>query len=295
MSGGPEVRCACGAINDVSFATCIRCGRDPRAPAAGGAAVASRTASVPTAEEQDDDARPTPPWAGLILGGLCTLVFVSQWVMAARRGEGIPIVGGGDFGDMLRAGVLRISPRFIELEPFRFVSAIFVHFGLLHFFMNMAGFLRLSQRAESLIGSSRTIIAFVVTGVFGYAASAAVQLLVFHQQVTTAGASGGILGVMGLVLGVMIRVKDPERFAFGANALFFGILFGFALTGARGGIAINNAAHLGGFVAGLAMGLAWGRRPHGEGWLTRAVAGLVVLVSVASLAAARQSALAALY
>lgn len=304
MSAGPEVRCVCGALNDVSFDTCIRC----RRRLGGGAPEPSPTAptdvraeSDALPSESDDDEAPSSDapsrsliWSTVIIGGLCALVFASQWAMAARRGDGIPLSEGGTFADMLRAGMLRISPRFIALEPFRFVSAGFVHFGLVHFLLNMSSLIYVGAKSETMVGPSRTIMTFVVTSIFGFTVSAVWQLFVMHHQIDTGGASAGILGIMGLVLGVMLRTRHPERLSFGLQVVLLTVIFGFALSGSHG-IGINNAAHVGGLASGMVLGLGWGSRSPREGWLTRAVAATMIILSVASLAAARQSDLASFY
>jgi len=310
MSAGPEVRCACGALNDVSFDTCIRCRRVLRRdgtvepgsaalpiPEAAGAA---KRSIRPAAEEEDDvedddDESPRPAmWSSIIVGGICALVFASEWAMAARRGDGMPLSGGGTFGDMLRAGMLRISPKFIALEPFRFVSAGFVHFGLIHFVLNMSSLFYVGAKAERMVGPSRTVMAFVVTSIFGFATSAAWQLMVVRHQIDTGGASAGVLGVMGLVFGVMLRTRHPDRLGFGLQVVLVSVVFGFALSSGSS-FSVNNAAHVGGLLSGMVLGLGWGYRTAREGWLSKAFAATMIILSVASLAAARQSDLAALY
>ena len=205
-----------------------------------------------------------------------------QLMLAAKRGR-IPVMDAGHVSDALRVGALLVEPEWIAAEPFRLLSAVYVHFGLLHFAFNMFGFVSLARTAEHFVGTARTIIAFVVTGVFGFAVTVVFQLLVSGRPSLTAGASGGILGVMGLLLGILMRKRDPRWKPFAIQAIFYTALFGFAVNMSNAGFAVNNAAHFGGLFAGWVLGMAWGRRGQADGPVTRGVATALLVASVLSL------------
>lgn len=202
----------------------------------------------------------------------------------------LPILGAGSRLEAVRSGALEVDPGLFLAEPFRMVSAVFVHFGLIHFGMNMMGFFWLGKIAEHLVGPARTVTAFVVTGVAGFAATLAIAIVSGTANGTlTAGASGGILGVMGLVIGVLLRRRDPRWKPFVFQSLFYTLLFGFAVNAGRGSISVNNAAHIGGLLAGVLFGLLWGGRGAREGVFTRGVAGVLLAASVGSLVLAELS------
>lgn len=272
-----EVRCVCGAINDVNFGTCIRCGRrlgepaeaeDPRARYA-------RAAVEPT--------RSTFGKAATLLGGLCSVVFAIQLSMALKSGK-IPLLSSGRAEDAYRAGAMISSLQYVLHEPFRLLSSVYAHHGLLHFGMNMLGFVSLARSAEGLVGSGRTVIAFVVTAVVGNVATVGYRELSGAPAFISLGASGGILGVMGLLLGVLIRRGDPAWKNLAINTLFYAVLFGFAVNATNSGVLINNAAHIGGLLSGILLGLAWYRRGARESALASAAAGVLFLASVGSVA-----------
>lgn len=250
-----EVRCTCGAINDVGFGTCIRCGETLGRE--GAKPVPRQAPRRPTVETD----RPSFGKAALLLGGLCAVVFALQLSWAMKSGDVRLLGGSGSLEDDLRAGVLVPGIPYVLAQPYRLVSYMFAHYGLLHFGMNMMAFVSLSRNAEALVGTSRTIIAFVLTGVAGGLATVGWQTFEGGGIIPTAGASGGILGVMGLLLGVLLRRRDPAWKNLAIHTLFYAVLFGFAVNASNAGIMINNAAHLGGLFTGLALGLLWYR--HG--------------------------------
>lgn len=281
-----EVRCACGAINDVTFGTCIRCGAQLSADGQAEAARAREpdkqririSTRAPGAEESPSFGR-----AALVLGGLCTLVFALQMMLALKRGGSIPLLSSGHGADALRVGALLTADVVVRSEPFRILSAVFVHFGLLHFGLNMYGFISLARSSESFVGSARTVIAFLVTGIAGNLATLGYQQLSGGTPMLTAGASGGILGVMGLLIGVLIRRGDQRWKNLAINTLFLAVMFGFAVNASNSGVLINNAAHIGGLVTGFVLGLAWSRGGAAEPTRTKVIAGVLLLASIASL------------
>ena len=236
-----------------------------------------------------------PAIAVIALGGLCAVVFAYQIILALKYRGTLPILGAGSRMEAVRAGALEVQVDLFVNEPWRLLSSVFVHFGLVHFAMNMMGFLWLGKMAERLVGPARTVTAFVVTGVSGSAATMALAILTGAAigepaaSTISAGASGGILGVMGLVVGVLLRRRDPRWKPFVFQSIFYTFLFGFAVNAGSGPISVNNAAHLGGLLAGVLFGLLWGGRGAREGTFTRVVGGVLLALSVASLGMAEMS------
>src|SRR5687768_7911385 len=58
-----------------------------------------------------------------------------------------------------------------ELEPYRLLSAVFVHMGLLHVGMNMLVFVGMGRQLEAHFGAARLVILFLGSGVLGFVAS----------------------------------------------------------------------------------------------------------------------------
>ncbi|MBI4705587.1 MAG: rhomboid family intramembrane serine protease [Deltaproteobacteria bacterium] len=153
---------ACGALNGVGFTSCVRCAR----PLGGGAAAAT-PARMPVRRGPS----PGSSWAARLdstslpatklLLGLTLLVFGAQMLAAAgRTGLGDMLLGGNNL-DNIRFGAVLVHPAVPGLlaeEPWRLLSAVFVHFGVIHLVMNMAALVHLARLAEPAVGSVRFLL-----------------------------------------------------------------------------------------------------------------------------------------
>src|SRR5690606_29690290 len=140
-----------------------------------------------------------------------------------------------------------LHPALVADEPWRLLSAMFVHFGILHLGMNMSALLALGRGLEQALGSTRFVIVFVATGLMGFVASTAWSISGPGAMVTTAGASGGLFGLVGFEVGYLYRSRDPRWKSALTRALVIGVLIGFFFP-------VNNAAHGAGAVLGGALG-----------------------------------------
>ncbi len=132
-------------------------------------------------------------------------------------------------------------------EPWRFLSAMFVHFGLIHFGFNTLALHSMGRNVESSLGSARFTLIFLGAGIIGFVAS---QLWSTPQPLT-GGISGGIFGLLGAAVGWRFAQGDPgwKRDAISGvgYAVVMALLPGFN---------VNHAAHVGGLVGGAII--AWG-------------------------------------
>jgi rhomboid protease GluP len=149
----------------------------------------------------------------------------------------------------------------------RFVSPMFVHVNLLHLAVNMYSLWIIGPYVEKLYGSAKFVVFWVVTGIAGVVGSYLTvrpnlattlvgRFLFKPEDVLSAGASGALFGLVGVlfVFGIKYRRELPEGFkrAFGTGMLpviMINLVIGF--LGSR---FIDNAAHLGGLIAGCALG-----------------------------------------
>ena len=160
-----------------------------------------------------------------------------------------------------------------EGELYRLLSVALVHGGILHLVLNMYALWIVGPIVESIWGRSLFAVFYVLTAV---AASTASFLMSPGPAV---GASGAIFGLVGVIL-AGTRAHNPvlDRRArqivpqLGMFVLI-NLAFGLFSTGLGGNI--DNAAHIGGLIAGLWLGFvvppgkvptlrsAW-QRPTGE-------------------------------
>lgn len=210
--------------------------------------------------------------------GLCVLVYT----MTAFGGGQVRLLSSPLPSQSLRWGAL--DPLLVWQEPWRLVSAVYVHLGLLHLFMNMSALVSLGAGLERAFGSTRFVITFVGTAIFGFVVSTGWELWGLGPLARTAGASGGLFGLVGFEVGYLYRARDPRWKQALGRAVIGAVLIALLMPA-------NNAAHVGGAVGGLVMGYASFRealwRRFSQAW--RLLAVLLTLGSLSSLVLANMS------
>ncbi|HST63205.1 MAG TPA: rhomboid family intramembrane serine protease, partial [Longimicrobium sp.] len=133
-------------------------------------------------------------------------------------------------------------------EWWRLLTAPMLHGGILHFWMNYAALENLGRTMETRGPRAWVPLVFLLAALAGGAAS-----LALPPDVASVGASGGLMGMFGFLLVMAYRRKRdlPEGFLQGL-LLNIGII---AVVGAVAYQFIDNAAHAGGLLAGVLMGL----------------------------------------
>jgi membrane associated rhomboid family serine protease len=129
-------------------------------------------------------------------------------------------------------------------EWWRFITAIFLHAGLIHIGFNLLAQIPVGIKLERIHGTFRIFVIYMLSGVFGNILSA-----IFLPYIVSLGASGAIFGFFGVLLVDLIknwkRVPKPKRTL---GILIGAIVFSFLLGLLPG---INNFAHFGGFIMGI--------------------------------------------
>ncbi|WP_078552833.1 rhomboid family intramembrane serine protease [Bacillus alkalicellulosilyticus] len=136
----------------------------------------------------------------------------------------------------------KYNPLIEQGEWWRLVSAMFLHIGLLHLFMNSLALYYLGSAVEKIYGSGRFLIIYFIAGIVGSLASYA-----FSEQIA-AGASGAIFGCFGALLffGVIHR-----RLFFRTMGMSLIIILAINLSLGFAVPVIDNAAHIGGLLGGF--------------------------------------------
>lgn len=279
----------CGALNEVAFPTCVRCASPlgDADPADGASRAWPRRTNHGRGHGSESLFGRWPAEELPVAKALLTLnmvVFGLQLLSAWRAEPSFStLLDAGGVLDALRSGAMVSVPALVALEPWRLLSACFVHFGLLHVGMNMLGLLHLCRLLEPALGSVRLLLVYVVSGVVGFAASLAYYAWL-HQPSPTAGASGAVFGLMGAVLGFLYRRRDERWKQWLVQTVGYSLLFGLAMRG------VNNTAHIAGLLAGALLGWVFApRAPSPSPWWQRVLAALAALAVVGSLVLARLS------
>lgn len=177
-----------------------------------------------------------------ILVNLNILIFIIMAIFGvdfiAPTGENL-ITWGANF-----------RPLTLEGEYWRLITNCFLHFGVFHLVMNMYALLYIGLLLEPLLGRIRFLAAYLLAGIL-----ASVTSLWWHNLTVSAGASGAIFGMYGLFL-VLLNTDLIEKNTRKALLTSIAIFVGYNLiNGLREGI--DNAAHIGGLIAGLIIGIAY--------------------------------------
>ncbi len=134
-------------------------------------------------------------------------------------------------------------------EFWRLWSVTLLHGDLLHLAFNMYALFLTGTIVERWYGSIRFLVFYLAT-----AAAASTASFVFGGDVPSVGASGAVFGMVGILVAAGRLHHPVDRQARGIVGqlvvlIIINMVFGFSSGGA-----IDNAAHIGGLVAGLWLG-----------------------------------------
>ena len=159
--------------------------------------------------------------------------------------------GSPSLGAMLLFGASGIVPVFGAHRWWTVLSASWLHFSLLHIFLNMYAMRQLAPSVADLYGPGRMVIIYVVAGIIGFTLSSVSpflpQIPFMHPGAYTAGASASISGLIGAILAYGHRSGSGMARRFAMQNVLMLLLMGFYFQG------IDNYAHIGGFGGGYVM------------------------------------------
>jgi membrane associated rhomboid family serine protease len=202
-----------------------------------------------------------------------SLACVAAWIATERTGDSTSA------SHLVAVGALERGHVWAG-EPWRLLTAPFLHAGFAHLAWNVSGALLSGGPVERAVGSRRFLAVWLAAALGGSALS------LLAQDVVSVGASGALFGILGAVLAIRHRMlgswraftaDPPTRHLLAALALWNVAGVGLALAGLR----MDHFAHVGGFAFGaLAARAMTSRRPGRRG---AQLLGLVA--AVAALAA----------
>ena len=159
-----------------------------------------------------------------------------------------------DFSDMFSLssrlfnhGALSWQSVIYDKEYYRLITCMFLHDGIDHIFNNMIVLYLMGSYLEQHVGSLRYLVIYFSSGILAGCTSM-VYNMVQNAYISSVGASGAIFGLTGGILGVVLlqrkngRDMDLKRLIL---AIFLSLYSGFMEP------YVDNAAHVGGFVAGF--------------------------------------------
>ncbi|MGT2755959.1 rhomboid family intramembrane serine protease [Streptococcus ovuberis] len=174
-----------------------------------------------------------PVTSGILL--ITWLVFLAMQILRFSQATSAQAVY--DFGGMLGVAI-RQNPG----NLWRLVTAIFVHIGWEHVFLNSLSIYFLGHQLELLFGSLKFALFYLLSGIMGN-----VFVLFLTPTVVAAGASTAIFGLLASMAVLRYVARNPYLRMLGQNYLMLlamNVLLGWMSSG------ISHAGHLGGAVGG---------------------------------------------
>lgn len=185
-----------------------------------------------------------PPVTKYLLGIMLGMYFLTGVILSSEQSDWVI----GEFGF--------IPERFNsgEFDPFMIVSPLthmLLHGGWMHVTLNLFMLAAFGSGVERWLGSKRTLILFIASGLFGAAAHYILNTTSAYPMI---GASGGLSGLFAGAIVMLNRGQREMGGKFGIlpfALLWIGLSIGFGMLGGPDGSMIAWAAHVGGFLGGF--------------------------------------------
>lgn len=164
-------------------------------------------------------------------------------------------------------------------EWYRLLTAMFLHYGILHLGLNMYALWMLGRNLEAALGPIRFLALYLLAGLGGNVAA----YVFTAQNAATAGASTAVFGLFAGIF-VLLR-KLGQSTAQILPIILINVVFTFTVP------SISVAGHLGGLVIGAVVAAILAYAPRAHRTLVQAVGSGVVFVALLVLAVVRTLAL----
>ncbi|MFF3853529.1 rhomboid family intramembrane serine protease [Micromonospora sp. NPDC002575] len=160
-------------------------------------------------------------------------------------------------------------------EWYRLVTAMFLHYGIVHLLLNMWALWVLGRSLEANLGPLRFLSLYLIAGLGGNVAA----YLFSAENATTAGASTAIFGLFAAL--IVIERRMGRDISSVLPVLVINLVFTLTVPG------ISIPGHLGGLVTGGAMALVLAYAPRSRRTLFQVAGAAVLLVALLALAVVR--------
>ena len=228
----------CRALIDRGASECPLCGAPTKAPR-------SRPSSTPGRVLGGIIPVPSTATSALVAANL--VLYAISWYLtqdlASAELNAAPAMGGIDTRVLVRLGA-KYGPFMVAGQWWRLVTAVFLHAGLFHIVMNLWCLFDLGPAVESLFSTAKFIFFYLLAGIVGFVIS-----FVWSPFVPSVGASGAILGLIGVLIGASLHHGHlgGEMRSQLLRWVMYIFVFGFFFRA-------DNAAHIGGLGAGFLLG-----------------------------------------
>jgi|SRR5215472_444069 len=212
---------------------------------------------------KDDQPRYSTPYVNWFLISLNLLIYLYQWWLGPRAEMRFEMIYGEVPSHL--AAFLAGSGRYsIQDVVLPFFTSMFLHGSWLHVLSNMWFLYIFGDNVEDYLGHFKYLVFYLLAGLLAMATQVAIYP---HSNVPTVGASGAIAGVLGAYFVVYPRARVLTWFFIFVVYIPAWVMLGYwfvlqffegaaSLSVVRPGHDMGGVAfwaHVGGFVAGMAM------------------------------------------
>lgn len=171
-------------------------------------------------------------------------LFVFVWL--AIQQQSLMMKSGLDVLAILHAGA-NLNPFTLGGEPWRIITSMFLHFGIVHLLINMYALYSLGKVLEPASGTARFLMVYFFCGI-----AAGLSSLIFNLFTISAGASGALFGLYGYRLGAELIGSFQDREKLSSVVINF-IIFVVVSAFISAQVNVDLSGHIGGCVAGLVL------------------------------------------
>jgi membrane associated rhomboid family serine protease len=158
---------------------------------------------------------------------------------------------------------------------YRLVTAMFLHYGVVHLLLNMWALWVLGRNLEAVLGPLRFLALYLIAGLGGNVA----VYLFSAPNAPAVGASTAIFGLFAAIFVILRRLgRDTSAIV---PILVINLIFTFTVPG------ISVAGHLGGLVVGALMALVLAYAPRMRRTAFQVAGGAILLVALLGLVLVR--------
>ncbi|TJZ71040.1 rhomboid family intramembrane serine protease [Chitiniphilus eburneus] len=177
------------------------------------------------------------------------LIAANVLVFLVQLALGVPLLGPDSAG-LVQWGA-NTHGLTLAGEPWRLLTSMFLHIGVIHLLVNMYSLAIMGPLVERELGAPRFAALYLAAGIAGGMAST-----LWNANTLSAGASGAIMGLAGAYFALLLATRrhgGPGHAAALrqiAQVIVLNVGLGLAIDG------IDNACHLGGLAGGAVV--TWG-------------------------------------
>lgn len=164
------------------------------------------------------------------------------------------MLGGATSPSILRnLGALEPSAVIVNHEYWRLLTALFLHYGILHLAINLIALYILGPALERTIGSVKFVVSYLLSGLGSSLGVVLLWSLRLTKSNLLVGASGSIMGVIGVSAGLLLLHRQKPLAGRQLQNIIAIVIIQtvFDLSNPQ----VSLAAHLSGFVSGVIIGL----------------------------------------